>query len=556
MKNETSSHVVRLGARTVKNESAPLNLRERTEVIPVMSLKKQHEVRRIHELVPAAHGILGKVTVLLLIPMLFVYPLLPAYAADESITRSASSTDATTSDATVSAVTPPSDTPAPPTDTSAQDETSSSDATLSGVVLGEATTTDASSSEETSSEATDASSTIDDLGVASTTENETGSSTEEELITGTSTEAVATSTDEIASTTPVVEEEATSTEDVSDIAPAPTAEELAAQMVAQKEEMMRVNIRKEVETEFSKGCLTIDNIGYYCLKDPGTNAGALAPSVGVTSVTSRADTSGTYKQIFMTKGGEDIQLTHDAWDNTFPSMDVSGKSIVWQGEVSGRWQIFFADTATSGLPALFALTHSSESNFNPRVDGDAVVWQGWVDGNWEIFLAERILPAVGLSGDAVPPLNKSLGIDGSWKVTRLTSNSVHDMFPAIAGGLITWQSFQDNAWSVYAYSLKTGATTKLSSGGAKSENPHFAITWDERTPEGAARMVGYDIASGKTIDLTNEARQVNDNSAPYHPADAPISQQNQAALPVNTSGTSTNMKSDSGDGVTGNGLDI
>ena len=337
-----------------------------------------------------------------------------------------------------------------------------------------------------------------------------------------------------------------------------TAEELAEEIVAQKEDSMRASIRKEVEGEFSKGCLTIDSIGYYCLKDPNGQSGSLTPSLAVTGVDAQLAEGSEYKQIFMTKGGVSIQVTHDQWDNAFPSIDVSGKSLVWQGNVSGRWQIFFtnltasiaqAGAAASSTPVVTALTHSNESNFNPRVDGDDVVWQGWVDGNWEIFLAEHLTPENYLPTDMLPVENIRLGIDHTWKVTRITTNSVHDMFPAIVGGLVTWQSFQNNTWDIYAYSIKTGITTKLSQGSAKSENPRFAITWDERSPEGAARMVGYDIASGKTIDLTNVARQVNDNSAPYHPS-APISQDNQAALPVTTTGTTTTSVRD---GTSGNG---
>jgi hypothetical protein len=62
-------------------------------------------------------------------------------------------------------------------------------------------------------------------------------------------------------------------------------------------------------------------------------------------------------------------------------------------------------------------------------------------------------------------------------------------------------------------------------------------------------MVGYDIASGKTIDITNEARNTPSGSAPYHPTETPISQPNQAALPpTGASGTSTPARADGDDG--------
>ena len=167
--------------------------------------------------------------------------------------------------------------------------------------------------------------------------------------------------------------EATATEEATpEKVHTPTAEELAQVIIKQKEDSMRASIRKEVEGEFSKGCLTIDSIGYYCLKDPKGQSGSLTPSEVVTGVNAQVGEGSAYKQIFMTKGGASIALTHDLWDDAFPSIDVSGKSIVWQGNVNGRWQIFFANAATSSAPAVIALTHSNESNFNPRVDGNGL----------------------------------------------------------------------------------------------------------------------------------------------------------------------------------------
>jgi beta propeller repeat protein len=327
-------------------------------------------------------------------------------------------------------------------------------------------------------------------------------------------------------------------------------------MLREKEDSMRASIRKEVEDEFTKGCVSLDTTGYYCLKDRPNSGESLTPSNVITDVTSRPDASGQWKQIFITRGGIEEQLTHFSWDNAFPATDVSGKSVVWQGNVNGRWQIFYATISASGTPSIMEVTHSNESNFNPKVDGDDIVWQGWVDGNWEIFLAEHLTPENYLASTTLPIENKLLAIDNSWKVTRVTTNSGHDMFPSVAGGLTTWQSFQDNAWNVYVYSMKTGTTQKISKSGEKSEQPRFAITWDERTTEGNTRMVGYDIASGKTIDLTEEARRVNDDK-PYTPT-APITQPDQAALPISGSGTSTSAKSegDANGTSTPNGLDI
>ena len=398
----------------------------------------------------------------------------------------------------------------------------------------------ASSTDDTASTTTsDSASTTDTtLGLggesASTTPFETASTT------ASSSEAL---TEEVASTTV--------------IAHVKTAEEIAQEMMSAKEDALRASIRKEVEDEYKKGCVSLDTTGYYCIKDrQGGVNDTLAPSSVVTDVSSKEDTTTHYKQIFMTKGGVSTQITHDAWDNTFPTTDISGKSITWQGNINGRWQIFFADTATSGIPVALQVTHANESNFNPKVDGGDIVWQGWVDGSWEIFLAERIDSEHYLSPAALPIENTMLGVDKTWRVTRITTNSVHDMFPAVAGELVTWQSFQDNSWNVYVYNMKTHATQRLSQGGEKSEKPRFAITWDQRSDSGDARMVGYDIATGKTIDITGEARQVNDEKTPYKQPTAPISQPDQATLPtVGGGATTTSAKGDS-DGGADNDLPV
>lgn len=569
MRNNDTQHIVRLSAAS-----------------PAQTVLSAHTLHRAHheeEIVVAkslsftlARGFFGKVVTLLLLPMIFVYPLAPLYAADETVAEAVA--------APAAPETPPSETPAPetPAETSAPVDTTPSPAdggtslaqdlgsAVSGalaVITGifssdeEAATTttettgaDAGGSEEhsTTTEVTDGEFAT---GTASTT-LETGDASTTPITGGESASTTATTTDttaDTASTTETISDTASTTPQ---IVPEKTAQEIAQEMLAEKEDLLRASIRKEVEDEYTKGCVALDTTGYYCLKDRINSGASLTPSNVVTSVSSQPDASGQWKQIFMTRSGVEEQLTHNAWDNAFPTTDVSGKSIVWQGNLSGRWQIFFANAATSGVPEITQLTHGTESNFNPKVDGSDVVWQGWVDGNWEIFLAQRLSPDAYYATDTLPTANKLLAIDNSWKVTRITANSGHDMFPAVAGGLVTWQSFQDGAWNVYVYSIKTGGTQKISSSGEKSEKPRFAITWDERTVDGNARMVGYDIATGKTIDITSEARQVNDESAPYKQPAAPISQPDQAALPA-TSATGTNGSAkDDGDGGDTNGLDV
>lgn len=578
MRNNDTQHIVRLfapqPAQTVLPAHAPLRTHHDEEIVISKTVG-----------FTLARGLLGKVATLLLLPMIFIYPLAPLYAADETVTEATTTTPTPAPEITAETPAPVDttpievvDTPTPASDTTTSlvedlgSALSGAVAVISNIFSGDepASTTPTTGDESTSSTTplTDDSGTTTPIGgevpddTATTTINQGDASTtpiigsENASSTASSTDST-TSSDTATSTDTISTESASTTEAV---VPQKTAQEIAQEMLAEKEDALRASIRKEVEDEYTKGCVALDTTGYYCLKDRVNGGANLSASNVVTNVTSQPDESGQWKQIFMTRGGVQEQLTHNAWDNAFPTFDVSGKSIVWQGNISGRWQIFYANVATSGVPEITQLTHSNESNFNPKVDGDDVVWQGWVDGNWEIFLAERLSPTAYYATDTLPQTNRLLAIDNSWKVTRITTNSGHDMFPAVAGGLVTWQSFQDNTWNVYVYSIKNGGTQKISSSGEKSEKPRFAITWDERSVDGYARMVGYDIATGKTIDISSEARQMNEESAPYKQPSAPISQPDQAALPVGGTtgaGTSTNEKDDGGDASdTTNGLDV
>ncbi len=540
--------------------------------------KQMHHTMSLSLGLTFASGMLGKFAAILLIPMLLLQPLLPVYAADESVAGDASTTVAVADTSTA----PAQDTPSTPADTpetsaatpavpesaspSSGDTVSTSSVSSDSsapTVLGDATTTETMQTSDVtassiSSDIATTTSFVPEAGGVSSETAATSSGDSSNAHDATTTENTAATTDETATATeevPVVDEAAVKAAEA----------EAARQAEEARQEQIRQSIKKEVVSEFTKGCLTLDGVGYYCLKDfDGGAKGALTPSAAVTAVTSQKDPTGNDKEIFITKGDESIQLTHNDGDDAFPAMDVSGKSVVWQGMVDGRWQIFVADVSSTGTPVITQLTHGTESNFNPRVDGDTIVWQGWVNGNWEIFLAERLSPAAYYPlrpdtpqdpGGGLPVENRMLGIDNTWHVTRLTTNDTHDMFPSIAGGLVTWQSSQGGSWNVFAYSMKTGATTKLSHDGTKSENPRFAVTWDEHDANGNARMVGYDIASGKTVDMTNEARNTPSGDAPYHPTETPISQPNQAALPpTGVSGTSTPVRADGDDGGGANPL--
>ena len=556
-----------------------------------------------------ASGWVSKFAALALVPMLLIYPLVPVYAADEAASEVANSGENTsvitgTPSEPIAAEVPNNDMPSlsdvlsntdpdvgqNTEETTEAFESETDDSQLASVEEGgiqEASndiseevvkenatlddTSDTSSAEQDtvsgetgSTRDTQAEeSPIVDGGTSETDlQNEENTSTETLSDGGENSEQVDTTQDPAPSEEILNEDEITNEEAVQEAAVpevVETPEEIASRLVAEKEGILRNQLRKEIESEFTKGCVTMDTVGYYCLKDSGVMVGgSIAPSSLVTAVEAALGADGSYKQIFMTKGGDTISITSDTWDNAFPTIDVAGKSIVWQGNVGGRWQIFFADASGTGTPKITQVTHSSESNFNPRVDGDQIVWQGWVDGNWEVYFAEPLPPEMYPPEDAELPLeNERLGVDRTWHVERITDNDEHDMFPSISGGLITWQSFQDGNWNVFIYGLKTKTIAKISRDGVKSENPRFAITWDERSENGSVRMMGYDIATGKVVDITSDAQQVGDEKEPYKPATS-IPQPAPTALPSATStATSTTARGDDGgDGGVDNGLDV
>ncbi len=537
--------------------------------------------------------------------MLLVHPLIPVYAADESVAPESlaplvESTPAEVAPEaapaeSVSTELPATDTPPPetpaveegantgtgetPADESASDSTppASADTRADGTdtsTPGEGSQTpaedgagstdtppaDTASSSDSSSDPTDSTETPGDTtGLSDTTDASTTPAiegTENTEATASTTDALAPTSEETASSSEetLTEGELAPEETPAEVAPEETPEQIVTRLLIEREAVLRNQLRKEVETEFTKGCVTMDRVGYYCLKE-GTN-GALTPSQSVTAVSIGAGSTVGYQQVLVTRGGVTSELTSDPWDSAFPATDLSGHSVVWQGNISDRWQIFFAEVSASGTPVILQVTHAAESNFNPRVEGGTIVWQGWVDGNWEIYRATRLSPEAYPALDLPLSLEHTrLGVDRTWDLERITENDTHDMFPAIAGGLITWQSFRDGTWSVFAYSTQMKTTTQLSHNGRKSENPRFSVTWDERGEDGQMRMMGYDIATGKVVDITSEARQVPDNT-PYSTPEAPISQPDQAALPSTASSTSTSSRTDDGDDTPDNGLDV
>ncbi len=369
-------------------------------------------------------------------------------------------------------------------------------------------------------------------GVATTTQESISPLTE-------STETnLATSTEESLLPSPSSEESLTEGDDgftpPTEEAPSevlPVGEDEGAKIARIKEEL-----RREVEAEFMRGCITFEESGYYCLNQANQEGKGGVVERNIVSVQSEA-VSGSDKEIVVTRNGERVVLTQNDWEDAFPSKDMGGEAFVWQGMKSGRWQIFMGTVPLRGAPTVTQVTDSRESNFNPKIDGHHLVWQGWVDGNWEIFLATARASSSPFLDEHLPPDNAIVNVGFEWGVTRLTHNLDHDMFPSLHGDIVTWQSREGTAWVVYAHSITSGRTTKLSGGGVKSERPQFSITWEEEDSEGRTRLLGYDLTTGETTDLSRMALAL--PTLPSRPTPTPVSEPDPIALPAPASSSST-----------------
>lgn len=484
----------------------------------------------------------SRIIALLLIPLILLQPFVRVYAQEVDSTSTSDTSqivsDSSTTDAlpVVEVATSTDVLPNATGDTVTSLQGEEAGTTTSETVFSEGV---GSTSTETSSTGlSDASSSQGDV---SASENGTTSSSSEETVSQLSPDVETNTTSEEATSS---SSDATSTESQPK-EPAINVDEL----IREKEESLRVQLRKQVEEEFTKGCVSMDQVGYYCLKsDAPKFSGELSPSNAISEVSAEVDTTGKDKEIFVVQKGERIQLTSNDWEDAFPSRDLSGTSVVWQGQKDGRWQIFYA-TFASGTSRITQLTQGSENNFNPRVEGNTIVWQSWVDNNWEVYLASPHRGEKRDPTEALPQENIQVGVGGEWDVRRITTSAAHDMFPSIANDIVTWQRAEDGLWGIYAYSISSGITTRISKEGAKSENPRFAVVYDEGGDDGQRRLISYDIASGAHEDLTQTAQQA-PYQRPYTPT-APVAANDQAVIPVNTGTSTAKVGNDEGDGSGG-----
>jgi hypothetical protein len=153
------------------------------------------------------------------------------------------------------------------------------------------------------------------------------------------------------------------------------------------------------------------------------------------------------------------------------------------------------------------ITTGRQNSSNPDVLGDTVVWQEWIDTNWEVMRTN-------VNNHGAP-----------FEIDQITDNAVHDMFPQIFDGLITWQREKGRSWEVVVYDNTTGKVRALPKDeNTKYENPRFVLMFDSTHDNGDVETIGYDLESGEMMELGTRS-----NPQPFVPAtpkdkvpDAPV----------------------------------
>jgi hypothetical protein len=238
-------------------------------------------------------------------------------------------------------------------------------------------------------------------------------------------------------------------------------------------------------------------------------------------------------EIFFYDGSDVVQITDNSYDDTAPHYDAESHSIVWQGLVNDRYQIFSHDIT---LRETEQLTRSTVNNMEPSRHGDITVWQQWVGSNWEIMLLRE--------GESA---------------SQITNNTYHDLLPDVQDGYVIWNS-QATAGNpqVMMYELQSGTRATIEdTDGGQVINPRFVLVYDTEFANGDLVTKGFDPETGSVItlaaqpadelpdipdsDQTGETRALIQNKSPNSREDDIDA--TPSPVPIDTDGEATEAQS-------------
>jgi hypothetical protein len=237
----------------------------------------------------------------------------------------------------------------------------------------------------------------------------------------------------------------------------------------------------EAEFSFSKEeCTELATGSFYCLKPQQNQLDD--------ALFSASDEDGDL-EIFLIRGGVQVQVTNNQVDDAAPYYDQNSDSLVWHRLVNDTYQIISFDPSNQKETQL---TGDIVNNMEPTRQGEYTVWQRWVDGGWNIVL-----------------------FDGE-NERQITKNNNHNVAPYIHGSLIVWNSKnQSGDKTIEMYDLESDTYVTVDDpDGLSVSNPRMVFVYDSLHPNGDIITRGYDVMARKFIDLDTLPRDLPEELPP------------------------------------------
>ena len=181
-------------------------------------------------------------------------------------------------------------------------------------------------------------------------------------------------------------------------------------------------------------------------------------------------------EIFLVRDGKQAQITENKVDDASPYFDEVSDTIVWQRLIDERFQIIDYDLKTGNE---MQITDGSVNNMEPTKQGKYTVWQRWVDDSWDIVL-----------------------FDGTTE-KEITHDQNHNISPHIQGSLVIWnRTAVGGEKTIEMYNIDSQAYVSVNDpDGLAVDNPRMVLVYDSLHPNGDIVTKGFDIFTGKFIQL-------------------------------------------------------
>jgi hypothetical protein len=299
-----------------------------------------------------------------------------------------------------------------------------------------------------------------DNTISTTTDvfNEDEEQIEDGADSGNESEILNTDEDNGTSTVSVINVEESNLEDITESEPAEV--ELNHETISYTQSDSTFTFNKDECTKLATG-------SFYCLQ----------PQENVLSdaLFSAPDADGDL-EIYLVRGGEQVQVTNNKMDDAAPYFDSNTGTIVWHRLIDDRFQIISYDIESGEE---FQVTNTANNNMEPTRQGKYTVWQRWVDGGWNIILLE------------------------GRNETNLTSSADNNVAPYVHGNLVVWNKHGLNGEkTIEMYDIDSSTYVTVDDpDGMSVSNPRMVFVYDSLHPNGDIITRGYDVMSRKFIEL-------------------------------------------------------